>query len=122
MDEFEQFLWAIADSTQAALIGLNIIPVCLFSLVIGLVLPRGRTWLKAPLAVIPAMLIAAIWPWIHGAEAIWPDLMQMETEIQAMVLFVIAWASIWLCERMKALFMPVDLRRPIGPIIISSQT
>ncbi len=122
MGEFVQFFWAVVDSTSAALIGLNIIPVLVLSLFIGFALPRGRSWLKAPLAVIPAMLVVAVWPTIYGAEPIWPDLMQMETEIQAVVLFAVAWVLIWLCEKIKSLFMPVNLSRPLIPVIIASKS
>lgn len=122
MGEFVQFFWAIVDSTSAALIGLNIVPVLVLSLFIGFALPRGRSWLKAPLAVIPAMLVVAVWPTIYGAEPIWPDLMQMETEIQAVVLFAVAWVLIWLCEKIKSLFMPVNLSRPLIPVIIASKS
>ena len=122
MGEFVQFFWAIVDSTSAALIGLNIIPVLVLSLFIGFALPRGRSWLKAPLAVIPAMLVVAVWPTIYGAEPIWPDLMQMETEIQVVVLFAVAWVLIWLCEKIKSLFMPVNLSRPLIPVIIASKS
>jgi hypothetical protein len=122
MGEFVQFFWAIVDSTSAALIGLNIVPVLVLSLFIGFALPRGRSWLKAPLAVIPAMLVVAVWPTIYGAEPIWPDLMQMETEIQVVVLFAVAWVLIWLCEKIKSLFMPVNLSRPLIPVIIASKS
>ncbi|MBP2160018.1 MULTISPECIES: hypothetical protein [Asticcacaulis] len=122
MGEFVQFFWAIVDSTSAALIGLNLVPVLVFSLFIGFALPRGRSWLKAPFAVIPAMLVVAVWPAIYGAEPIWPDLMQMETEIQTVVLLAVAWAIIWLCEKIKALFMPVNLSRPLIPVIIASKS
>ena len=122
MGEFVQFFWAVVDSTSAALIGLNIIPVLVLSLFIGFALPRGRSWLKAPLAVIPAMLVVAVWPTIYGTEPIWPDLMQMETEIQAVVLFAVAWVLIWLCEKIKSLFMPVNLSRPLIPVIIASKS
>lgn len=122
MGEFVQFLWAIADSTSAALIGLNLVPVLVFSLFIGFALPRGWRWLKAPFAVVPSMLVVAMWPTIYGAEPIWPDLLQMETEIQVLVLFVVAWVLIWLCEKIKALFMPVNLSRPLIPVIIASKS
>jgi hypothetical protein len=122
MGELVQFFWAVVDSTSAALIGLNLVPVLVLSLFVGFALPRGRSWLKAPLAVIPAMLIAAVWPWVYGADPIWPDLMQMETEIQAVVLLAVAWCIIWLCERVKMLFMPVNLSRPLIPVIIASKS
>ena len=122
MGEFVQFFWAIVDSTSAALIGLNLVPVLVFALFVGFALPRGRSWLKAPLAVIPAMLAAAVWPWVYGADPIWPDFMQMETEIQAAMLYAIAWAVIWLCERIKTMFMPLNLRKPLIPVIIASKS
>ncbi len=122
MGEFVQFFWAVVDSTSAALIGLNLVPALVFSLFIGFALPRGRSWLKAPLAVAPAMLVTAVWPWVYGSEPIWPDFMQMETEIQTVVLFAVAWGVIWLCERIKSLFMPVNLSRPLIPVIIASKS
>lgn len=122
MGELVQFFWAVVDSTKAALIGLNLMPVFGFALLAGAILPRGRSWLKAPLAVAPAMLVIALWPLTYGAEALWPDFMQMEVEIQTAVQFVTAWAVIWLCDRVKMLFAPVNLRRPIVPVVFASES
>lgn len=122
MGEFTQFLWAMVDSTRAALVGLNLVPVIVFGLFIGMIFRRGRSWLKAPLAVAPALLVAALWPLIYGAEAIWPDLDQIETGIQIAILYAAAWAIIAGTGFVKRLMSPVDLRRPpvIVPVISES--
>lgn len=122
MGEFTQFLWAMADSARAALIGLNPVPVIVFGLFVGMIFKRGRSWLKAPLAVIPALIVAALWPLVYGADAIWPDFNQIETGIQAAMLYGLAWAVIAGTGFVKRLMSPVDLRRPpvIVPIISES--
>ncbi len=111
-----QFLWAMVDSTRAALIGLNLIPVIVFGLFVGMIFKRGRSWMKAPLAVVPAMIVAGLWPLIYGAQAIWPDFNQIETGIQTVVLYGAAWAVIVAIGMVKAMMSPVDLRRP--PVIV----
>lgn len=116
MGEFTQFLWAMADSARAALIGLNLVPVIVFGLFAGMIFKRGRSWLKAPLAVVPALVVSALWPLIYGAQAIWPDFNQIETGIQLAVLYAIAWATIAATGWVKGLMSPVDLRRP--PVIV----
>lgn len=116
MGEFTQFLWAMADSARAALIGLNLVPVIVFGLFAGMIFKRGRSWLKAPLAVAPAMIVAGLWPLIYGAAAIWPDFDQIETGIQTIVLYGVALAVIAATGWVKALMSPVDLRRP--PVIV----
>ena len=112
----------MVDSTRAALIGLNPVPVIVFGLFVGMIFKRGRSWLKAPLAVVPALVVAGLWPLIYGAGAIWPDFDQIETGIQTVVLFGIAWAIIATVGFVKRLMNPVDLRRPpvIVPIISES--
>jgi len=122
MGEFMQFLWAMVDSTRAALIGLNPAPVIVFGVFTGMIFKRGHSWLKAPLAVIPALIVAALWPLVYGAEAIWPDFNQIETGIQTAVLYGLAWTVIAGIGFVKRLMGPVDLRRPpvIVPIISES--
>ncbi|MBW8734275.1 MAG: hypothetical protein JF571_08225 [Asticcacaulis sp.] len=116
MGEFIQFLWAMVDSTRAALIGLNIVPVIVFGLFVGMIFKRGRSWLKAPMAVAPALIVAGLWPLIYGAQAIWPDFDQIETGIQIVVLYGTAWAIVSVTGLVKGLMSPVDLRRP--PVIL----
>ncbi len=99
MDEVMQFFWAMVDATQAALIGLNVVPVIVLSLIIGLgqglgQSGRGLYFLKAIVAVVPAIAAAALWPQVYGMSPIWPDVTQLEPEIQIVVQLVIAWVII----------------------------
>ncbi len=86
----EQFIWAMWDSSKAALVGLNLVPVVIVSLFVGMVLStRASIWLKVILSVIPAIVIASLWPMASGYQPIWPDLTELECQIQiGMVCFV----------------------------------
>lgn len=98
-----QFAFAMWDSTQAALVGLNPVPVLVTSLFIGMIQSqRGFYSLKALIAVIPAVFVAAAWPLASGYKPIWPDLTQPETEIQLVVLVLIAWVVIRLLHMIKS--------------------
>ena len=108
-----QFFWAMVDASHAALIGLNIIPLIVFSLFVGMASGRKYSWLKAPLAVVPAVLIAAIWPLVYGAGVIWPDFQQMETAIQLVVLYGVGVAIIATVGGTKQILAPIDLRKPV---------
>jgi hypothetical protein len=95
MSEFNQFLWAMWDSLQAALVGLNPVPVMIFSLFCGMIrLRQTPAWLMTGLAVIPAVIITALLPMTMGYHAIWPDLTQLEAEIQIGILLVIGYVMI----------------------------
>lgn len=95
MSEFTQFLWAMWDSLQAALVGLNPVPVVIFSLFLGLIRPkRVPAWLTVALAVIPAMIVTALLPMAMGYQAIWPDLTQLEIQFQIVILVLIAYAMV----------------------------
>ena len=107
-----QFFWAMVDASHAALIGLNIIPLIVFSLFVGMAFGRGHSWLKAFMAVVPAVLIAAVWPLVYGAGIIWPDFGQMETAIQLVVLYALGVAIIALVGNTKQILAPIDLRKP----------
>jgi hypothetical protein len=97
-----QLAFAVWDSAQAALVGLNPVPVLITSTFIGMIQPqRGWYLVKAVIALIPAVLIAAVWPTTLGYTPIWPDLSQMETQIQMAVLLVMAWFVIWLISLVK---------------------
>ncbi|MGZ3298595.1 MAG: hypothetical protein ACXU8U_11360 [Asticcacaulis sp.] len=91
MGESVQFFWAMLDAGQAALIALNPVPVIVLALLIGLVQPgRGFTLLKSVAAVVPALIVAALWPQVYGMSPIWPDLAQIETQIQIAVQLIVA--------------------------------
>ena len=95
MSEFTQFLWTMWDSVQAALVGLNLVPMLIFSLFLGMILPRhSPVWIFAGLAVIPAVIITALLPTAMGYPAIWPDLTQLEVEFQVIMLFVLSYIVI----------------------------
>ncbi len=119
MGEFTQFLWAMVDSTHAALIGLNLAPLIVFSLFIGMVTKRRLTWLKAALAIIPAVIVSALWPMIYGADAIWPDVSQIETGIQAVVLYAVALAVIVGVGLIKRWLASAEMHRPVIIPVIS---
>ncbi len=95
MNEFTQFLWAMWDSLQAALVGLNLVPALIFSLFFGMIRPRQTPiWLLTGLAVIPAVIVTALLPTAMGYQAIWPDLTQLEVEFQIILLFVLSYIVI----------------------------
>lgn len=103
MNEFTQFLWTMWDSIQAALVGLNPVPVLIFSLFLGLIQPRhSPTWLLAVLAMIPAVVVTALLPTTMGYQAIWPDLTQLETEFQMIMLLVMSYVVIRATGLIKA--------------------
>jgi len=102
MDEAIQFFWAMVDATQAALIGLNLVPVIALALVVGLAAGGRHYLLKAVLATVPAVLIAALWPKVYGMSPIWPDPRQLEVEIQIGIQLALAWAIIRVAGSLKS--------------------
>ena len=97
------FAFAMWDAFKAAMIGLNPVPALIISLVIGMgQAGRGGVVLKAMVATMPAVLISALWPEVYGARPIWPDLGQIEVEIQIGVLYILCLAVI----RAMALIKP----------------
>lgn len=95
MSEFTQFLWAMWDSLQAALIGLNPVPTVIFSLFFGMIASRRiPAWLLSPLAVLPGMIVTALLPVAMGYKAIWPDLTQLEIEFQTALLLILSYVLI----------------------------
>ena len=98
-----QFAFALWDASKASLIGLNPVPVLITSVFIGMIQSqRGWYLLKALVAVVPAVFIAAAWPMAAGYTPIWPDLTQLETQIQMALLLVMAWVVIRLLYLVKA--------------------
>ena len=112
MDEAMQFFWAMVDATQAAFIGLNLVPVTVVALIVGLGLGGNRYLLKTLAAVAPAMLIAALWPMVYGMSPIWPDLTQIEAEIQVGVQFVLAWVIVRATGSLKLAAVHATTRNP----------
>jgi len=113
----------MVDATKAALIGLNIVPLLVLSLFVGLIQKRPAfSWLKATLPVLPAAYITALWPHIYDAAPIWPDFLQLETQIQLAIMFALAWAVIWAAGMVKAMLASLNLRRPIIQIVFASET
>lgn len=112
MDEAMQFFWAMVDATQAALIGLNLVPVILVALIVGLAFGGNRYLLKTLVAVAPAILIAAVWPKVYGMSPIWPDVTQIEAEIQIGVQLVLAWMIIRTAGSLKLAAAHATTRNP----------
>lgn len=94
MSELTQLFWAMVDSTSAALIGLNPVPVLVISLFIGLAFGGRLYWLKALVAVAPAVVVSSLWPLTSNVGVVWPDIGQIEPQIQLIVLFGMAWLTI----------------------------
>ena len=91
----EQFIWAMWDSGKAALVGVNLVPVVVISLFVGMVAgSRGHFWLKALIALVPAVFVVALWPMTSGYQPIWPDVTELEAEMQILMQFGLAWAII----------------------------
>lgn len=112
MDEALQFFWAMVDATQAALIGLNLAPVVVLALIVGLAAGGRHYFLKAVLTVVPAVVAAALWPKVYGMAAIWPDLTQIEAEIQVAVQLALAWVVIRAAGALKLAAAHATLRKP----------
>ena len=112
MDEATQFFWAMVDATQAALIGLNLVPVLVLATAVGLAAGGRYYWLKALAAVALAVPVAALWPKVYGMSPIWPDLTQIEAEIQVGVQFVAAWAIVLALGALKHAAVHAAMRKP----------
>ena len=113
MDEAMQFFWAMVDATQAALIGLNLVPAIVAALIVGLATGGRFYWLKAIAAVVVAIPVAAFWPRVYGMSPIWPDLTQIEAEIQVAVQFVLAWVIILAAGSLKLAAVHATTRKPL---------
>ncbi len=95
MSDLTAFVYAMWDATVAACIGLNLVPMAILSLLVGLSQTRHRLyWLKATGVVAIALILNAIWPMTSGYQPIWPTLTQLEDEIQIVILWVIAYTII----------------------------
>jgi len=95
MSGLSEFVGALWDAVQAALIGLNAVPAILLCLLIGLLQPKpSHLVIKTALAVLAAVVIASLWPMVYGYTPIWPDVTQLESQIQLVVLIGLCLALI----------------------------
>lgn len=100
------------DSIQAALVGLNPVPVLIFGLFLGMIQPRhSPTWLLAVLAVIPTVIVTALLPTAMGYQAIWPDLTQLEVQFQMIMLFILSFIAIRVTSLIKATLLIMAPKR-----------
>ena len=112
MDSLTQIYWALSDTVNAALIGLNLVPVLLLGLIAGLAQDRRLPYIATAIAAAAgAVVISALWPQIYGVAAIWPDPWQPEAQIQAVILLAIAYALVRTIGMTKAALPP--FRRPV---------
>ena len=87
MSGLSEFAGALWDALQAALVGLNAVPAILLCLLIGLLQPKpSHLVIKTALAVLAAVVIASLWPMVYGYTPIWPDVGQLEGQLQLLVL------------------------------------
>jgi len=103
MGDSGQFIWAMWDSGRAALVGLNLVPVVVVSLFVGMASHvRGLSWLKALVSLVPAVMIVALWPMTSGYQPIWPDLTQLESQIQIVVEFATGFTIVLVAGLLKS--------------------
>jgi len=112
MDEAIQFFWAMVDATQAALIGLNLVPAIVLAIIVGLAAGGRHYVVKSAVAVIIAIPITALWPRVYGMNPIWPDVRQLEVEIQIGVQLAVAWMIILAAGSMKSIAAHATERKP----------
>ncbi|MEI9905191.1 MAG: hypothetical protein WDN06_15470 [Asticcacaulis sp.] len=112
MNDFTEFTLAMWDAFRAAMIGLNPLPAIIISLLIGMMQAgRGGYIFKAIAAVVPAVAITSLLPALSSIQPIWPDLSQLETEIQIGVLIAVSYVVIRLTGMIKQT-LSVSARQP----------
>lgn len=111
MTDVVDFVWVFADQVRAALMGFNLWLVVLVSAVIGLF--PGNPVLRALIATALSLAINTLWPLIYGLWPVPPDLLAMETHIRMFAAFIIALATLWLVQKIKAVFIlkPIKTRK-----------
>lgn len=111
MDGFLQFIGAMGDSLNAALTGLNLAPAIGLSLLAGGLLPRKCPYMLQALGVVVlSVTLTALWPQIYGFGAIWPDLSELEAEMQLVILFTLSYALVRLAGLIR--FSLLLFRKP----------
>ena len=112
MHDFGLFLGAMLDCAHAALIGLNLVPLLVVSLFIGMAQStRNAPLIKSAIAIIPGAVVMALWPLTLGYSPIWPDLRQPEAQFQVIMLLALAYAVIFGLGLIKtALCLPAPVR------------
>ncbi len=111
-DDFAQFGPAMWDAFKAAMIGLNPVPAVVLSLLIGMgQATRTGYVFKAAAAVVPAVIIASLWPLVYNDAPIWPDLGQIEAQIQVVMLLVVSYVIIRLVSLIKTI-LSLGARQP----------
>lgn len=108
------FLWVIVDQVRASLIGLSLLPVLVISLLIGIIQSKKTAYaLKALLATVLSLGVAALWPVTDGLTPVWPDVTAIETHVRVLVTFALAFLIIrFLCVIKNSISL-TSKRKPV---------
>jgi hypothetical protein len=102
MNDIWNFFQDLADGLNAALNGVNPLPVLIIAILIGFFQPKpDRFLLKSTLAVVAAFAIQAVWPALMGRPMNFPDFMRLQSIVQLFILLVIAYGTIGLLGSLK---------------------
>ncbi|EGF92083.1 putative membrane protein [Asticcacaulis biprosthecium C19] len=102
MNDIWNFFQDLSDGLNAALNGVNPLPVLIIGIIIGFLQPKpDRYLLKATLAVVAAFAIQAVWPALLGRPMNFPDFSRLQSIVQLFILLVIAYGTIGLLGSLK---------------------
>lgn len=95
MSTLIDLFWIASDLIVAAANGLHLLPLALIAFLIGLVQARkGHYLLKSLLATGLGLIANAVMPLTQGLTPVLPDLLAIETQIQAAVMLAVAFVII----------------------------
>lgn len=95
MSTLIDLFWIVADLVVAAANGLNLLPVALIALMVGLVQANKSGYLlKSLLATGLGLIINALMPLTQGLTPVLPDLLAIETQIQMAIMYTVAFVII----------------------------
>ena len=102
MNDIWNFFLGLGDGLQDSLSAVNILPILLVGLAIGVFMKAENYALKALFALILVLAIRILWPTVSGHRAALPDLRHLSAIVQIFLLYVFAYGIIGMVGSLKS--------------------
>ena len=102
MNDIWNFILGLGDGLQDALSAVNVLPILVVALVIGIVFKPEQYAVKALVALILVLAIRIMWPTLSGHRAALPDLRHLSAIVQIFLLYVFAFGMIGMIGSLKS--------------------
>jgi len=103
MNDIWNFILGLGDGLQDAVSAVNVLPILLIAMAIGIFFKPENYAVKALVALVLVLAIRILWPTVSGHRAELPDFRHLSAIVQIFLLYVFAYGMIGMIGSLRTL-------------------